>query len=111
MRFAAAGLLLGALLALGGCVAPPAGLKPWYTLAEESFAPIKVGWTKAEVEKLVGPPPLVSRYAGPQQEVWTYYHLGGTRRYITDVVFGPDERVTLMGQYLDPAFMGRGMGR
>jgi hypothetical protein len=88
---------------LGGCVAPPAGMKPWYTLTTESFAPVKAGMAKGEVEKLVGAPPLVSRYTGLRTEVWTYQHLEGARMYLTDVTFGPDGRVQLMAQYPDPA--------
>jgi hypothetical protein len=103
MSAADARLLLGCLLLLGACAAPPAGLKPWYELSEESFAPITAGMAKAEVEKLVGPPPLVSRYAGLQTEVWTYRHLAGARMYLTDVTFGPEGRVQLMAQYPDPA--------
>lgn len=97
-------LAVAFMLALAGCAGLPPGQKAWYALTEESFAPIRAGATQQEVEKLVGAPPLVSRYAGPQQEVWTYYHLIGARRYITDVVFGPDGRVREMGQYPDPAF-------
>jgi outer membrane protein assembly factor BamE (lipoprotein component of BamABCDE complex) len=97
--------VLAIALALAGCAAPPAGMKPWYTLSIESFAPIKAGATKADAEKLVGTPMLVSKYAGPQQEVWTYQHLGGTQFYLTDVVFGPDGRVAQMAQYPDRAFI------
>lgn len=103
MRISALALPVAWLLLAAGCVPPPAGLEPWYTLTEESFAPIKAGAAKAEVAKLVGPPPLVSRYAGPQTEVWTYQLLAGTRMYLADVTFGPDGRVQSVARYPDPA--------
>jgi hypothetical protein len=104
MRNHAVLAVLASILALAGCADLPAGMKPWYTLSDESFAPIKAGATKGDVERLVGVPALVSRYAGPQEEVWTYYHLAGARRYVTDVIFAPDGRVKQLGQYPDPAF-------
>ncbi len=103
MRTLASGVLLGCLLVVAGCAATPAGMKPWYTLTEESFSPIKAGMQRAEVENVVGPPPQVSRYSGLQTEVWTYQHLAGARMYLTDVTFGPDGRVQLLAQYPDPA--------
>jgi hypothetical protein len=96
--------ILASMLAVSACAELPAGMKPWYALSDESFSPIKAGAAKSEVEKLVGTPPLVSKYAGPQQEVWTYKHLAGARMYVTDVVFGPDGRVQQMAQYPDPAY-------
>lgn len=104
MRQHAVFAVLASTLALAGCADLPAGMKPWYTLSDESFSPIKAGAPKSDVEKLVGTPMLVSKYAGPQEEVWTYKHLAGARMYLTDVVFGPDGRVKLMAQYPDPAY-------
>ncbi len=96
--------VIACALAIAGCTTPSPGAKPWYTLSDESFSPIKTGAAKSDVERLVGAPMLISKYAGPQEEVWTYQHLAGARMYVTDVVFGSDGRVKQMGQYPDPAY-------
>lgn len=54
---------------LAACATDPA-VKPWWTLSDESFIPIKPGISKAEVQNLLGKPILEMSFPRLNEDVW-----------------------------------------
>jgi len=88
---------------LAACAIDPA-VKPWWTLNEESFVPVKAGTTKDEVRRLLGKSTVESTFPRLKEEVWDYRHLyGPTMVYITEIHFDDKGVVKYYTQYPDPA--------
>ena len=88
---------------LAACAIDPA-VKPWWTLKDESFMPVKPGTTKDEVRRLLGKPISEATFRRLNEEVWDYRHLHGTTFvYITEIHFDGKGVVKYYTQYPDPA--------
>lgn len=98
-------MLATVLGALAACAMDPA-VKPWWTLNEDSFTPVKPGVSKAEVRKLLGKSMLEMTFPGQSEEVWDYRYAYGTRIYITEVHFDLKGAVKYYTQYPDPVYSG-----
>lgn len=97
-------------LAVGGlvaCATEPA-VKSWWTLNHESFTPVTPGLSKADVERQLGKPILISNFPRLAEEVWDYRYLeGSTRIYLTEIHFDRQGLVKYYAQYPDPAYNRR----
>lgn len=88
---------------LAACATDPA-VKPWWTLKEESFIPIKPGTTKDQVRSLLGKSMLETKFPRLAEEVWDYrFVYGSSYVYITEVHFDAKGMVTYYTQYPDPS--------
>ena len=88
---------------LAACAMDPA-VKPWWTLNDESFIPVKPGTTKDEVRSLLGKSILETAFPRLSEEVWDYRHMRGTTFvYITEIHFDGKGVVKYYVQYPDPA--------
>jgi hypothetical protein len=103
--FVALGLIVVAVMT-GGCASQQAGKRSWWTLNEQTFAPIVPGSTKAEVERLAGKPLTTMVFANLGEEVWDYRFLGGTRPFIAEVHFDMQGRTKYYTTYLDQCALG-----
>lgn len=100
LKIVAMATVLGALAA---CATDPA-VKPWWTLKEASFIPIKPGTTKDQVRSLLGKSMLETRFPALAEEVWDYRYVNGTTYlYITEVHFDDKGVVKYYTQYPDPS--------
>ncbi len=86
MKPATAVLIAASAAILAGC-AWQQGVRPWWTLREQNFAPITPATTKADVEALVGKPLLTMVFRNLDEEVWDYRFSDGVKRYIAHVYF------------------------
>jgi outer membrane protein assembly factor BamE (lipoprotein component of BamABCDE complex) len=97
--FSAAALVLAVVL--GGCAAHGQS-RPWWTLSDQNFSAIQPGATgKADVERLVGTPLLVTVFPRQEEEVWDYRYLNGTRNYAAEVHFDKQGRTKYTATYPD----------
>lgn len=95
-------LLVAILGTLGACATDPE-VRPWWTLRDESFFPIKPGMSKADARKLLGKPWLEKTFRGPDEEAWAYRYVHGTTFYYIAVVhFDGNGAVKYYEQYPDP---------
>ena len=102
MKFPIASVALALLLA--GCAVDPA-VKPYWTLTEASFAPIKAGITdKSEVRNLLGKALLESMFPRQGEEVWDYRYLEGVRPYFAEIHFDLKGKAKYTTYYPDPAY-------
>jgi hypothetical protein len=101
-------VVLAAVLGfLAACAIDPA-VKPWWTLSDESFIPIKPGISKADVQDLVGKSILEMSFPRLNEDVWDYRSLHGTTQiYITEVHFDRQGIVKYYTQHPDPAYTNR----
>ena len=95
-------VLATVLVGLAACATDPT-MKPWWTLNEGSFVPVKPGVSKTEVRNLLGRPMLEMTFPGLSEEVWDYRYLFGTRAYITEIHFDLRGAVKYYTQHPDPA--------
>lgn len=92
---------------IDGC-AMDSATKPWWTLKQESFVPVKPGVTKAEVRSMLGKPMLESAFPRLDEEVWDYRYVQGTTFvYLTEIHFDRQGLVKYYTQYPDPAYNRR----
>lgn len=89
MKPAVAVFVAASAVALAGCAAGwKQGVRPWWTLHQENFAPIvSYKTTKAEVESLVGKPLLTMVFRNLDEEVWDYRFSDGVKPHIAHVYF------------------------
>ena len=91
MKLATAVLIAASAAILAGCAAGYQGwyqgVRPYWTLHEQDFAPVTPGTTKANVNSLVGKPLLTTEFPRQGEEVWDYRFLNGVRPYIASVYF------------------------
>jgi len=96
-------LALIAAAILGGCaegVRP--GVRPHWTLASKDFAAIKPAeTTKADVERMLGKPLLVTVFRNLNEEVWDYRYVEGAMPYAAEVHFDMQGRATYLVSYRD----------
>ena len=87
-------------VALAGCASHQQG-KAYWSLSEESFAPITSSTTKDDVERLMGKPLLASTFPRQGEEVWDYRYLDGVRVYVAEVHFDLQGRTKYYTTYPD----------
>jgi outer membrane protein assembly factor BamE (lipoprotein component of BamABCDE complex) len=99
MKTFLAAVLASALLA--GCAAHRQ-VRDWWTLSEQSFSGIRPGATdKADVERQVGAPVMVTSFPRQDEEVWDYRYLNGTREYAAEVHFDAQGKAKYVATYPD----------
>jgi outer membrane protein assembly factor BamE (lipoprotein component of BamABCDE complex) len=97
-------LMLAAVLtlALSAC-ASQAGRMDWWTLGPKSFEQATPGVSKADVERLVGKPIVITAFDRVGEEVWDYRYADGSVVMIAEIHFNRDGKVKYYTQYPDPA--------
>jgi outer membrane protein assembly factor BamE (lipoprotein component of BamABCDE complex) len=97
-------LILAAVLTLTlSACASQSGRVDWWSLGPQSFKQATPGVSKAEVERLVGKPIVITAFDRVGEEVWDYRYADGSIIMITEIHFDREGKVKYYTQFPDPA--------
>lgn len=97
-------LMLAAVLALSlSACASQEGRMDWWKLGPQSFKQATPGTSKADVERLVGKPMIITAFDRLGEEVWDYRFADGSLVMITEIHFNREGKVKYYTQFPDPA--------